>query len=210
MKRPLLPITKASVSTLSSADSRLLEQLEARVEHSMMDFCVALAEIQKHKAGIFWRERYGSFAEYVRDRFGYKEQHAYRLAAAGAFVLELDAKNIPRPTNEIQARHVINKIPATHRVECWKKITQKLPSKEMTGDLIAAEVMSYRKTLPKDLLKTEKPPRKPNKVPLAGVQKDRRISHELVGKLKIATAELPCAADIHGFITKIEELIDEE
>ena len=206
IRRPLLPISKPS---LTPEDSTLLEQLEAKVETSIMDFCVALAQIQKHKDGIFWHDRYDSFAEYVRDRFGYKEQHAYRLAAAGAFVLELDEKKLPRPTTEIQVRHVINKIPASHRIECWEKITKTLPSEEMKGHLIEAEVMSYRKTLPKDLLKSEKS-REPNKATAEGSGGDRRKSSDLLQKLKISTANLPQAKEILALISKIEELMDEE
>ena len=67
MKPPTLVRKQRRPAALTPSDQKLLAELEAKVENSMMGFCVALAEIRDHKDGIFWKERYTSFQEYCEE-----------------------------------------------------------------------------------------------------------------------------------------------
>lgn len=195
---------------LKPADLKLLRELEAKVESSAMDFCVALAEIRSHKDGIFWKGEHSTFQEYVRVRFGYGEQHAGRLVAAGGFVLQLeDSKSsAPRPVRENQVRPLLNKLPTKHQVPCWEQITEKMAPAKLTGDIIEAEVITYRKTIPKQELEANKRRRKPKKDHIPPEDKAREKSHKLVEKLKAFAGSLPQSESILKALKELKTLID--
>lgn len=209
MTRPTLAISLQKQSSLLPADRKLLTELETRVENSVMEFCVALAQIRDHKDGIFWRDQYGSFPEYVRIRFGYSEQHAGRLAATGGFLLHLADKKstAPRPISESQVRPLLNKLEPEHQVSCWEHITESKAPAELTRDVVEAEVAQYRRNLPKIERKQEraKPKKKTN-----NKQAARERGHELVAKLRTATATLPQARDILKLLDRLEAILDQE
>jgi hypothetical protein len=167
----------------------------------------ALAEIKNYREGIFWKGRFDSFPEYVKARFNYKEQHAYRLAAAGDFVLQLEGegRDIPIPDKEIQIRYILNKISKRRQVECWESIVSKYKPEEWTGDLIEAEVITFRKGLPKDELQQTRPLSK-NQKKLSNSDA-RRSSLALVERLKKAVLRLESASEILKQIEKVERLI---
>lgn len=206
MKSPAVQSSPA----LKPADQKLLRDLEAQVEKSAMDFCVALAEIHSHKDGIFWKSEYSTFQEYVRVRFGYGEQHAGRLVAAGGFVLQLeDSKSTaPRPVRENQVRPLLNKLPTKHLVPCWEQITEKTAPAKLTGDIIEAEVITYRKTIPKQELEANKRPRKAKKDRIPPEEKAREKSHALVDRLKAFAGQLPQSDSILKVLKELKSLID--
>ena len=201
---------KSSALQPSTADLKLLRELEAKVEKSAMDFCVALAEIRGHKDGIFWKGEHSTFQEYVRVRFGYGEQHAGRLVAAGGFVLQLeDSKSsAPRPVRENQVRPLLNKLPTKHQVPCWEQITENTTPAKLTGDIIEAEVIEYRKKIPKKELQANKRPRKAKKNRIPPEEKAREKSHALVVKLKAFAEQLPQSEKILTTLKELTALID--
>ena len=207
-ERPRLPSTTTPTPRFAKEDKKKLEELEAKVERSSMDLCRNLAEIHNYKDGLFWKE-HGSFHAYVKARFNYGEQHAYRLVAAGDFISELEAstKKIPLPEKEIQVRHIINKIPEPRRIQCWEEITQKYKPEEWTGDVIEAEVIEFRKTIPKDELKAAKPASRAKTKKKTGVREVKKMSKDLLERLKKAVSSLTNAADILKGIKKVEDLI---
>ena len=208
-ERPRLPSTTTPTPRFAKEDKKKLEELEAKVERSAMDLWRNLAEIKNYKEGLFWKDRYDSFAGYVKARFNYGEQHAYRLVAAGDFISELEAstKKIPLPEKEIQVRHIINKIPESRRIQCWEEITQKYKPEEWTGDVIEAEVIEFRKTIPKDELKAAKPASRAKTKKKTGVREVKKTSKDLLERLKKAVSSLTNAADILKGIKKVEDLI---
>lgn len=210
MKPPTLIRESPKASALTPADRELLAELESRVENSMMDFCRALAQIRDHKDGIFWKRDHSSFQEYVRGRYGYGEQHAGRLVATGGFLLQLEnsESKAPKPIRENQVRPLLNKLPASHQIPCWEKITSNTPPAKLTGDIIAAEVVQYRKTIPAAELNATKPDRKPKKSFRPNEKKVREQCHTLLAKLKLVTTGLPKVTTIHGLLKSVAELID--
>jgi len=210
MKPPTLIREGRKASALTPADRELLAELESRVENSMMDFCRALAQIRDHKDGIFWKRDHSSFQEYARARFGYGEQHAGRLVATGGFLLELEnsGSTAPIPVRENQVRPLLNKLPARHQIPCWEKITKANPPSKLTGDIITAQVVQYRKTIPAAELNATKPTRKPKKNSSVPENKIRERCHDLLAKLRLATESLPKVTTIHDILDSLEELVD--
>jgi len=208
-ERPRLPSTTSPTTRLAKEDEKKLKELEAKVERLAMDVCRNLAEIKKYKEGLFWKDRYDSFAGYVKARFNFGEQHAYRLAAAGDFIIQLDdsGKKIPLPEKEIQVRYLINKIPEPRRIQCWEGITQKYKPEEWRGEVIENEVIEFRKTIPKDELKAAKPASRAKTKKKTGVREVKKMSKDLLERLKKAVSSLTNAADILKGIKKVEDLI---
>ena len=208
-ERPRLPHTSAPEALFKKENQAKLKELEDKVERSAMDFCLSIAEIHNYKNGLFWKDRYESFPQYVKARFGYGEQHAYRLAATGVFVTQLieSGKKIPLPQTEIQVRHILNKIPPTRQIQCWEHITQKHETNQRTGQIIEAEVALFRKTLSKQEIKDLKPAQKTKAKKKTGVREIKKMSKDLLERLKKAVSTLPNSADILKGIKKVEDLI---
>ena len=212
MKPPTLHLTTVKATSLSEDDKKLLADLEAQIENSRMNFCVALAEIRDHKDGIFWKETHGSFQEYVRTRFGYGEQHTSRLVATGGFLLALGNahSSAPKPIRENQVRPIINKLPKNHHVPCWELITQTNAPDKLTGETVKAGVVEYRKTIPTAELQTSKPDRKPKKTALENQIKSKSASLALIKRLKLATEHLPNANEIHRSLESLISMISKD
>ena len=204
----LIEVELTQSNKLSEDDQALLLKLEAKVEKSAMAFCVALADIRDYKAGAFW-EGYSNFNEYVLKRFGYQAQHAGRLVATGCFVKKLkDAGCKVLPLRESQARHILTKVPGDLQAECWEKITKKRPLHELTGDIIEAEVIAFRKTISPAILKAAKPNRAPKQKRPPQVERARTKCFDLVKKLKEISQNLPTSSDISDLWDELKILID--
>lgn len=207
---PPIPAPVQEVDTLLPSDRSLLLELEAKVDKAMSDFWVAMKEIRDYKGGIFWKVRkFSSFGEYARDRFDFSEQHAGRLAAAGAFVLQLEnvRSTAPLPSRECQVRPLLTKLPADHLVRCWEKITATQTLDQLTPKSINEGVLEYRKTIPAEDQKRE---RAPKKTSLTIKKLKQKRSHALNDNLKTSTAKLPFAVEIRELLDRLEILVDRE
>lgn len=207
--RPRLIAPTAAISFLSQEDTLKLNELERKVQNSFLETCRALCEIKNYKDGLFWKGRFNSFAEYVKERFNYQAQHAYRLAAAGEFVQRIEVHNsssttkIPLPEKEIQVRHIINKIPEDKRLQCWQGIATKTAPSELSGVVIEAEVVEFRKKLPRNELRAHTRQRKPK----PGIAEVKNASLRLVEKLNRAVQSLPNSEQLLKGLKRITKLI---
>jgi len=205
--RPRLLSPTAAISSLSQEETLMLNELEKKVENSFLDTCRALCEIKNYKDGLFWKDRFSSFAEYVKERFNYQIQHAYRLAAAGEFVRQIESHNsssttkIPLPEKEIQVRHIINKIPEKERLQCWEGLTSKCSPSELTGVAIEAEVVEFRKKLPGEKIPIRKR-KQQNRV-----QEITNASLRLIKNLRMLVLAHPKAKQILKQVQKIEQIL---
>jgi len=202
--------TTIDAPALTPEDQELLYDLEAKVEESGTALCVNLAKIHSYKEGIFWKQDYAFFHQYVLARFGYREQHAGRLLATGLFFVELEnSSDQPHyPVCESHVRELVNKLPPNHRGACWRKITKSKEPCELTGKIVRDEVAEYRKIIPVEELELAKPPRKPKKstVPENKITAATE-ARQLLAKLKIITAQLPESEAILDLLDSIDELI---
>jgi hypothetical protein len=205
MKTPTLILVKPAI-LFTDEDQELLGQLEAKVESAVMEFAQALFRIKSHKGGVLWRSQgYESFEDYCQSRFDFKRQHAYRLAAAGEFVSNLDTA-VPRPLWESQVRPIINKIkdPAQRR-ECWAELTARVEPSKLTASYVEAGAAEYCKK--HGIRKASQPAglSKPSANDSSTQARDKCVA--LIEKLKIASSNLPESARIHRLLSKTADLI---
>jgi hypothetical protein len=205
--RPRLLAPTAAISFLNQEDTLKLRELERKVENSFLETSRALCEIKNYKDGLFWKGRFNSFAEYVKERFNYQAQHAYRLAAAGEFVKQIESHNsssttkIPLPEKEIQVRHIINKIPEDKRLQCWQGLASKCSLSGLTGVVIKAEVVQFRKSLPREKIHTRQ------RKPLDQVRIIEDASLRLIKNLRMLVLAHPKAKQILKQVQKIEGIL---
>lgn len=94
----------ATKSTLTPPELVRLKECESRIENgvqAMIDAGNALAEIRDSR---LYREQYGTFEAYVKERWGQSRAHAYRIIHAAGIVSGLSPMGDITPTNERQAR----------------------------------------------------------------------------------------------------------
>ena len=209
MTAPTLSLVPVKQSPLSAVDQSLLTQLEARVEASWMDCCYALAKIRDHEGGRLWNRQYKTFNEYVYSRFNYSSQHALRQVAAGKFILELEnAKSeAPYPVRESQVRPIIQKLPEKRRVECWEQICENHPGEDIKAVVVVAEVIQFKKGIPKDELIGTRKAGKPKGSKPDAAEVARQRCEGLFRRLEAATQPLPHHEEIIRLLKPVLQLI---
>ena len=110
---------------LTKGEQRELKQLEEEIEQSFVRAGRALAVIRDKK---LYRENWATFADYVRERFGFNRTRAYHLIDASAVVQNLTEKCLQfvdiLPTNESQCRE-LNKLKEPElQAEAWVETVQ--------------------------------------------------------------------------------------
>lgn len=90
------------VSKPTLTELEKLEDIIARGKQSFVEVGEALMQVRDKK---LYTERYGTFAEYCEQRWGFKKSHVYRLMEASEEALKLPEPE--RPKTEKEARKVL-------------------------------------------------------------------------------------------------------
>lgn len=206
MTAPTLTLSPVKKSPLSKKDRTLLDELEAKVESSWLECCRSLAQIRDHEGGRLWNQEYKTFNEYVYSRFQYSSQHALRQVAAGDFILALEnAKSkAPLPLRESQVRPIVQKLPEERRVKCWELIHEKHPGGDLQANVIEAEVLRYKKTIPNAELIGARRAKKRVKRDAIAVARSRSI--QLAARLDEISKPLPRYKEITRLIIQVIQL----
>jgi hypothetical protein len=111
-----------------------LSECEAIIERGMKTFVDvgnALLEIRENK---LYREAFGTFEDYCRERWGMAQGTAYRMIYASEVVRNLRSSPIGEllPTTESQARPLASLEPA-QQVEAWQRAVETAPEGKMTA-----------------------------------------------------------------------------
>jgi len=209
MSAPTLILAPVRESNLSTVDQSLLTELEAKVENSWLDCCYALAKIRDYEGGRLWNQEYKTFNEYVYSRFNYSSQHALRQVAAGEFILALEnaGSGAPPPRRESQVRPIIQKLPERHRVECWEQICEKHPGEDIKAVVVEAEVVQFKKRIPKEELIGTRKAGKPKGVKPDATEAARQRCERLFHRLEEATQPLPRHQEIIRLLKPVLRLI---
>ena len=168
-----------------------------------------MARIRYYEGGRLWNRQYKTFNEYVYSRFSYSSQHALRQVAAGEFILALEnAKSgAPYPHRESQVRPIIQKLPEKRRVECWEQICEKHPGEDIKAVVVEAEVIQFKKTIPKEeLIGTRKAGKAKGSKPDAA-EVARHRCEGLFHRLEEATQPLPHHEEIIRLLKPVLQLI---
>ena len=175
-----------------------------------MDCCVSLAKIRDHEGGRLWNQEYQTFNEYVYTRFNYSSQHALRQLAAGEFVLALENSRCgaPYPLHESQVRPIVQKLPENRRVECWVQICNKHQGVDIKAHVVEAEVIEFKKKIPKEELIGTRRAGKPKGSKPDATEAARQQSVRLLLKLEEATRSLPLHSEITRLLKPVLHLIN--
>jgi len=153
-EEPSAPVTTLSMEVLpvmDTDDQIYLESREKVVSTSLKLSVVAakaLYEIRTYRGGLLWNREFPSFEAYCASRWNYGKAHAYRLAACGEFLADLEAQSPTgdwMPGNESHVRPIF-KLPRERRVECWMEAMSAIPAERRTARTIAKEVSRLAKT----------------------------------------------------------------
>lgn len=124
-------------SPLNSSEQTRFAAYESRVAaafESLLDGGQALLAIQNER---LYRERYGSFEEYCRERWQMSRSYAYRLIAAAQILAQMSPMgDIPRPCSERQLRPLL-KVDTETAVEVWKEAVKQAAGRPVTGSLVS-------------------------------------------------------------------------
>lgn len=125
---------------MTQADYARLAACEAVISAGMQTFRdvgAALLEIRDEK---LYRMDYETFADYLQQRWRIKSSQGYRLMAAAQVVQDLSPIGDILPTNEAQARPLVQLPTAEERQEVWKEAVEAANGQTPTGAQVAAAV----------------------------------------------------------------------
>ncbi len=135
---------------LQPAEQAVLEKCEQTIAMGVGTFVLvgsALAQIKDQK---LYRQKYHTFADYCRDRWGFGKSHAHRLIDAAEVVKKLCpiGDTASALQNEAQARALI-KVPEQKRAQVLSLAKQRAGSSSITAKLIEScgiEVLGQNQT----------------------------------------------------------------
>ena len=128
--------------TLTVAECDRLTALESTIERGLQTFVdvgTALLEIRDNR---LYRQTFGTFEEYCRDRWGLKQSRAYQLMDAAKVVGLLKSSTIVElPATESQARPLTG-LPVDLQREAWQRAVETAPNGKVTAAHVASVVDS--------------------------------------------------------------------
>ena len=114
---------------LTATEQEFLREREAIIARGGQTFVevgTALAEIRDHQGGALYKNRFGTFEAYCRERWDFGRAYGYRLMDAAKVVQELKvsprgdkARDVPLPTSEKQVRELERLESPELRFKAW-------------------------------------------------------------------------------------------
>jgi hypothetical protein len=156
-------LTRAEAGSLAECEEKIRAGLQTFVEVG-----TALATIRDNR---LYRAEYGSFEQYVEDRWQLSRAHAYRMIVAADAVSPIGDTDLPMPTNEGQARELA-RTPASDRADVWRETVERTNGKP-TAAAIADVRHEREQTIPTPAPTTE-PSRRENAEPLRDAASSRQ------------------------------------
>ncbi len=127
---------------LTVAECDRLTALEQTIERGLQTFVdvgTALLEIRDTR---LYRQAFGTFEEYCRDRWGFTRMRASQMIAAAQVVGNLDVNNcLQFPATESQARPLTG-LPVDLQREAWQRAIETAPNGKITAAHVASVVDS--------------------------------------------------------------------
>ena len=141
------------MDTLTSlmAEKQRLEVLESVIDAGMQTFVHVGNALLEIRDARLYRQEFGTFEDYCRERWGFKRSYAYELIDAADTMANLSG--IPdTPKSVSQLRPLTTLEPAQQR-EAWAKAVETAPNGKVTAAHVQTVVNEYRK--PEPLLEPE-------------------------------------------------------
>jgi hypothetical protein len=138
--------TCEAASSLTFEQSIRLKQLEAAIQRDTMSFeAVGSALVEIRDDGLYLH--YGTFADYVGQRWEMSERHAYRLIDCAGVIRNLTnwSENFPiLPASESQCRPLALIEKPEEQCEVWRRAVETAPEGKMTAKHLAEAVRAFR------------------------------------------------------------------
>jgi len=132
---------------LSGPDDTYLREREGIIEQGRETFLAvgrALLEIREYRGGILFKDTYGSFEAYIRERWEFGRSYAYRLMNAAEVVEQLsprgDSSAPAQPVSEKQIRALTLLEDPADRRRAWKEACKEAGDAEVTSGLVSKTV----------------------------------------------------------------------
>ena len=205
---PFAPLELIHRENLSAGDREFLGAKEKIIEAGQKTFLeagTALMEIRDYKNGLLFK-RYGSFAEYCRDRWEFGPAYGYRLITAVEVYNKLSPRGDSRekivmPTTEKQLR-ALSRLPTPKlQKTAWKAAAEAAGSKPIRTRDVEKEVSAL---IERDRVEPPAPPKKGSAKPVF-----YGISAGDVAKIVTILKRLRKAVAMAKDHAKITPLIDE-
>lgn len=138
------------MNDLSISERQELGQLEAVIETGLPTFYevgIALTEIKEKR---LYRQQYGTFEEYCRQRWNFGHYRARTLIQEAETMRNLETQPFVRvlPQNEAQVR-ALSVLPAEQQPDAWQQVVDTAPNGNITRAHVKAVVDEIRgKTAP--------------------------------------------------------------
>ena len=128
---PFAVMPSAERPGLSADDLAVLKANEAIIERGNKTFVEvgrALLTIRDHENGVLYKQRYGTFEKYWRERWEFEHAHVYRLMDAARMYEEMspqgESAGAPLPTTERQMRALKGLPTPALRLKAWGEASQ--------------------------------------------------------------------------------------
>lgn len=188
-KSPFEPVEVVDERNLSGQDRSFLEEHEKTIEagrRTFLEVGAALLEIRDYNHGLLYKERYGTFENYCRERWEFGRSYAFRLMDAA----EIYGEMLPRgnkmavgalPTTEKQIRS-LKKLPDRLRLPAWKRAVEAAGQGHVASRDVERVV---RKVMEEEGIK---PPRSSRRKPAK--PEFLRISRSNLGKIRACLEQI--------------------
>ena len=209
---PFVTMQPVERAVLNPADRALLVANEAIIERGNNTFVEvgrALLTIRDHENGVLYKERYGTFENYWRDRWGFEHAHVYRLMDAAKIYDEIspggELSAAPRVVTSERQMRALKRLPTPElRRKAWGEATQSANQHPISTKDVESAVRQIVKAEGIKPAKAEaKSPPLFCRVALTDIAKIR----ELVARLREQMAKIPAGEDAALLLDKIEELL---
>jgi len=200
---------------LAKADADYLAEREKTIASGLKKFMevgTALLEIREYNKGVLFAQRYGSFENYCRERWGFGQSQAYRLMGDAKIVSAIspmgEKENIPMPIAERQIRPLALLKKPADQFKAWKSVATENEPQDITGKLVKTAVREQIANGAVRASKERKPlERNAGAKPVARAKTSAAIRMEIEGKLREIQEEADRNETIAKLVAEIEALL---
>ena len=129
-------------------EKQRLEVLESVIDAGMQTFVHVGNALLEIRDARLYRQEFGTFEDYCRERWGFTRMRASQLISAAEVVGNLGVNNcLQPPSTESQARPLAPLEPAQQR-EAWAKAVETAPNGKVTAAHVESVVNEYRRPEP--------------------------------------------------------------
>jgi hypothetical protein len=141
---------------LSPAEAKSLEHYEQVIAQGIKTFVEVGQALYAIREQRLYRQDYGTFEDYLRQRWDLSRPHAYRMIDAAKVMENLSPIGDIVPVNEAQARPLAS-LPPAQQSEAWKEAIETAPPTGITAKHVQTTVKRVKERTTPQTQKTPEP-----------------------------------------------------